>query len=99
MDILSGCVHHVSNPTGPPRLFRPGSVQTLVQCCLRFNPDRAAQAVSPITLLDSMNYQLLFQSRPGRPGCFATNGCGTTSNVYQVSIPTGPPRLFRRLVA
>ena len=37
-----------------------------------------------------------FQSRPGRPGCFAITISILSDTLSLVSIPTGPPRLFRR---
>ncbi len=62
---------------------------------MRFNPDRAAQAVSLHVVTWEKAPQSLFQSRPGRPGRFAKMQKQHQKLSYFVSIPTGPPRPFR----
>jgi len=112
----------VSIPTGPPRLFRRAWIVYFAFVMLSFNPDRAAQAISPVSvygaLATAVEFQsrpgrpgyfaevmlllilpviFVFQSRPGRPGYFALKVSPDTVAQWEVSIPTGPPRLFRQI--
>ncbi len=96
IDQPSAMGRKVSIPTGPPRLFRQIDGLRFAGPPPGFNPDRAAQAVSPGSQQPLQSTSLWFQSRPGRPGCFAYVAMRLDNGTTEVSIPTGPPRLFRR---